>query len=144
MQSIPFTDTIRDVHGRVGPQVSEKREVETGGCDAIHVIVAVKTDAFPRGHRPMESFDRLLHVRKQKRIVERGVMRGQPGASLFHRAYPAGEQNRRRHRRNGERAGERRLLLPIHLSEDPPLLDHLASSANAGNPHNPLRFQEKY
>jgi len=50
----------------------EESDEEDGGCDAIHVIIAIDADFFLILDSPCEAFCRLIHILKEHGVSEGG------------------------------------------------------------------------
>ena len=102
MESIPFSDAMRNIRSHIGPEPLEKRQIEARGRNPVHVIIAIETYQLSIANFLVQTIDRLLHVRKQERVMEDGVQGRQPSTRLFYRGHPTSHEDRGGNRRDGK------------------------------------------
>ena len=73
IQAVAFFQTAGDIADHIRAAGAQEGGQKTGGCDAVHIIVAKYGDFFTPSHGEADSVHRKVHIRHQKRIRQNGV-----------------------------------------------------------------------
>ena len=94
-QAVAVLDAAGDVVQHVGAPALEVVHQNTGGGDAVHVVVAEHGDLLPVRQRLLHTGRGLVHIRHQERAVGQTLLLLQKGGGLLLRCDAAGGQHRR-------------------------------------------------
>ena len=94
---------VGDIGDHRPPLPAEEVGEQAGGGDAVHVVVAVDRDVFPRRQRPAHPRRGPVHVLHEKRVQELAPAGVQKGAGLLRGVQPAGAEGQRRQGRHPRR-----------------------------------------
>ena len=93
VQAVPLFGTVWDVADHLATQRAEKLGEQTGGGDAVHVVVAVDGESLLLPDGPGNALHGLLHVSQEKGVVEQVGAVGQKGRGRWGGVHPPGTQN---------------------------------------------------
>ena len=93
VQTVPLFGTVGNVADHLATQGLENLGEQTGGGDAVHVIVAVDGNGLLLPDGPGDALHRLLHVLQEKGVVEQVGAVGQKGRGRWGGVHPPGTQN---------------------------------------------------
>ena len=93
VQAVPLFGTVWDVADHLATQRAEKLGEQTGGGDAVHVVVAVDGDGLLLPDGPGNALHGLLHIPQEKGVVEQVGAMGQKGRGRWGGVHPPGTQN---------------------------------------------------
>ena len=103
VEAVALLHPVGDVGDHRPPLPAEEVGEQAGGGDAVHVVVAVDRDMFPRRQRPAHPRRGPVHVLHEKRVQELAPAGVQKGAGLLRGVQPAGAEGQRRQGRHPRR-----------------------------------------
>ena len=103
VEAVALLHPVGDIGDHRPPLPAEEVGEQAGGGDAVHVVVAVDRDVFPRRQRPAHPRRGPVHVLHEKRVQELAPAGVQKGAGLLRGVQPAGAEGQRRQGRHPRR-----------------------------------------
>ena len=104
VQPVALFNAVRDVADHPAAPLPEKFREQTGGGDAVHVVIPVNGNDFPALQRPADARGGPIHVPHEKRVMEQLGAVGKKCPSLCRGVQPAGAQH------SGAEGGQARQL----------------------------------
>ena len=106
VEAVALLQAVGDVRDHPGPPFPEELGEQTGGGDAVYIIVSIDGDMFLLGDGPLQPGGRPVHVPHQEGVVEGGVAIGEKGPGRPWLGEPPGAEHQSgQHRQAGPRQG---------------------------------------